>query len=54
LENEVNNALLYTLRLAFADFFVKLLIEKNPKAGGGDQPIKCLTGREKIHERMEN
>jgi hypothetical protein len=40
--------------LAFADFFIKILIVANPKAGGGDRPIKCFTGREKIYERMES
>jgi hypothetical protein len=40
--------------LPFADFFIKFIIEVNPKAGGGDQPIIYCLGREKIYERMES
>jgi hypothetical protein len=41
--------------LAFADFLCKLIIEANPiEAGGGDQPIIFVIGREKNYERMEN
>jgi hypothetical protein len=54
LENKVNNTVFSTLHLAFADFVIKFIIEGNPRAGGGDQPIIYCLGREKIYERMES
>ncbi len=50
----MNNAVFCTLHLAFADLFIKFIIEGNQKAGGGDQPIIYCLGREKIYERMES
>jgi hypothetical protein len=34
--------------LAFTDFFCTFIIEANPKAGGGDRPIKVIRKGEKI------
>jgi len=41
-------------RLAFEAFYVRILIEANPKGQRRGRPIKCVLGRENLYERMEN